>query len=659
MSFLSFFIVPSLRRQIGLIGCLVFVFGIIEISGPLGAEPPNFVWIISEDTAKHHLRHFDDGGAATPNITQSAGHGITFDRAFCNAPSRSVSMTTCLTGCYAIKWNTQFHRPLRKPSLPAPSPFLPEMLRQNGYYTTYQNTTGGAASDCNAVLSPEAWDQSGTDASWRNRPTPTTAFFHLQTLEAPSPSNSKSVDATPPQSTDPTSVLVPAFLPDSPAVRSAIATAHDDVKQIDQQFGDIIEQLRRDGLLENTFVFYFADHGGPLPRSSGYLYETGLHVPLVIRVPANFSNLVDRKLGSRTEGFVNFVDFAPTVLALAGMEAPRLYDGDAFLGPAVSRDTVDARDATIGYVDRVDHRCDLNRSLRSGNLKYIRHFEPIYPDSLGYIAQNDLAAFEQWQTAFETGEVDSAQAKFFESRQPESLFDLSLDPYETNNLADDDSYRNDLLRLRSTLMRELKELPDLSFMTELYLVEDAVVDPLDYGNRQSANISRYIDTVNLSLQRFEDVERLLVQSIDDADPLVRYWAIVAALSMGNDASDLLPQIQTKMLDVEPFVVAKAVEFVAAHGAGPPQGQLTSDDYVARRFDDVRPYLYRSLNRTLSPGEAIPLIRTAVYLAKTYPGEFPLEMKRAGLDMLRPNPDSLAATYWDYLGTLHRDPPPRR
>lgn len=617
----------------------------------IAADRPNIVWIISEDTSKHSLQHFDNDGVQTPSIESLADHGITFDRAFSNAPVCSVARTTLITASYAPRLNTQFHRALRKPSLAESHPFFPEGLRRDGYYTTNRGKM-----DSNAVLSPEVWDQSSADASWKNRPSTTTPFFHVQTIKTTHESQfhfDRSSMKTPTK-TDPQTVTVPPYLVDSPIVRYTIAKMHDQTMAMDAEVGQIMEQLRQDDVLEDTFVFFFGDHGGVLPRSKGYLFETGLHVPLVVRIPENFADAVDRDLGSRTNGFVEFVDFGPTVLRLAGSEISDSYDGKPFLGDSIDAADVDSRNETIGYADRMDEKCDLSRSLRIGDLKYIRHFEPMYPDGSMNSYRYKMLAYQEWQTMFDQGELDSTQSSFFEPKPNEALYDLSIDPHETNNLASDDSHRGDLLRLRWKLMQRLRTWPDLSFMTESYLVDDANRDPVTYGESLSGDISRYIDTANLCLQPYDQVERLLVQSIDDADPLVRYWAINAAISIGPDAADLLPKIQFKMLDVEPFIVAKAIEFAAMHGAGPPQGPLQPDQYAERKFDDVRPYLYRSLNRTLSETEALLILRTAVYLAREYPDEFPLEMKRAGLDMLRPRSDALSMDSWNYLQTLHAE-----
>ena len=608
---------------------------------------PNVVWIISEDNSKHYLRHFDPDGAPTPAIEAMAQHGVTFDRAFSNAPVCSVARTALITGCHAPRLATQFHRPIAKPSIGSTVDFFPLLLRRAGYHTT-----NNAKEDYNAIVPLDVWDQSGKTATWKDRSN-NQPFFHVRTFftthESRLQFDTESMQT--PTQTNPDDIVLPLYLPDTQTFRHTAARYHDQITAMDQQVGEVIDELSSAGVLEDTFVFYFSDHGGVLPRSKGYLYETGLHVPLVVRIPENFRDSVDRDYGDRTDGFVQFVDFAPTVLSLCEVEHNASFDGQSFLGPNVSLADVDRRNETMGYVDRLDCRCDLDRSLRIGDMKYIRRFEPIFADSLTNLYRYKMLAQQQWRTMHREGELTPEQSAFFEPAPPEALYDLSVDPEETNNLAGDPQHRNDLLRMRSKLTERLKQWPDLSFMTELYVIDMALGDPETFGKTHVAEITRLIDTVNLGLQPYQQVKPLLVQSIEDTDPLVRYWGIVAAMTIGPDAAELLPSIQKKMLDVEPFVVAKAIEFCAMHGPDPPAVPLSGPDLVGHRFDDVRPFLYRSLNRVLDESEALLVLRTAVHLSEAYPGRFPLEMKRAGLDMLQGPTKMTVDDYWKYLESI--------
>ncbi|HID23911.1 MAG TPA: sulfatase, partial [Planctomycetaceae bacterium] len=320
-----------MRRQ-----SLWFVGLVLGVTaGALGtssaAERPNFVWIVSEDNSKHYLRLFDPAGAPAPTIERLAHDGLVFEHAFSNAPVCSTARTTLATCCYGPRIGTQYHRKFQPVSLPEGWRMFPYYLRQAGYYTT-----NNAKKDYNAVEGKGVWDESSKRASWRNRPTPETPFFHMQSYAA---SHESSLHFTKEQmdwnslKTDPQRVQIAPYHPQTPLFRYTYARYHDRMAKVDTFVATIVQRLKEDGLLEDTFIFYFGDHGGVLPRSKGYLYESGLHVPLVVRIPKQWEHRVGIPRGTRIKGFVSFVDFGATVLNLAGVSVPRHFDGQPFLGP--------------------------------------------------------------------------------------------------------------------------------------------------------------------------------------------------------------------------------------------------------------------------------------------------------------------------------------
>ena len=579
------------------------------------ASRPNVVWIMAEDSSKHYYQHFDPSGAATPNIESMAQSGVTFERAFSNAPVCSVARTTLITGCYAPRVGTQFHRRLQLASLPPEIRMFPQYLREAGYHTSNRSKE-----DYNAAKTPDVWDASGRKAHWRDRSEPAQPFFHVRTITTSHESSLHfdEEDRQNPTRIDPSDVSVPPYLPDTELTRYTVARYHDRIGDVDQSVGNILEELTSDGLLEDTFVFFFGDHGGVLPRSKGHLYEAGLHVPLVVRIPENFAGRVDRSRGDRSGGFVEFVDFAPTVLAIAEVDIPESMDGQAFLGNAVVAEQVDSRDRTYGYADRMDEKYDFVRSMRIGDLKYIRRFDPIYPESLVNLYRERMLAYQQWRNMHNADELLPAEDQFFQPRRCESLFDLSEDPHEIHDLIDDPSRRGDLLRMRNEMTTWMKSLPDLSFMTEVYLIEGGLNDPIAFGQENRAAIERYIDIANYAVQPFDSVKPMLMSALSDDDPLVRYWAIVAALGIGEDAASLVGDIERRLVDLEPFVVARAIEFVAMHDPG---------------GKDPRPFLYRSLNRTANEAEALLILRAARFLQDHAPEPMDLDMKLATMHLL--------------------------
>ena len=148
---------------------------------------------------------------------------------------------------------------------------------------------------------------------------------------------------------------------------------------------------------------------------------SGLHVPLVVRIPKNFAHLADHQRGSRTDGFVSFIDFGPTVLNLAGLQPHKLTDGRPFLGKNVSAKALAARDEVFGYADRFDEKYDLVRTLRKGKYTYIRNLQGFYPDALQNNYRYKMLAFTEWRELANQGKLNAAQMQFHQRRPAEQL----------------------------------------------------------------------------------------------------------------------------------------------------------------------------------------------------------------------------------------------
>lgn len=558
------------------------------------AKRPNFVWIVSEDNSKHYLKLFDDAGAPTPHIEQLARDGLVFEHAFSNSPVCSVARTTLITGVYAPRLGTQFHRKIKPVKLPDGWRMFPAYLRKAGYYTT-----NNAKKDYNAIEGAGVWDESSRQATWRKRPAPDAPFFHMQSFPV---SHESSLHFSPKQmnadslTTDPGEVRLADYHPDTELFRYTYARYHDRIRAVDGIVGRMIQQLKEDGLLEDTFVFYFGDHGGVLPRSKGYVYESGLHVPLVVRVPENFKHLVDMPRGRRVKGFVSFVDFGPTLLQLAGVEVPDHMDGKPFLGAGVESEEVNARDEAFGYADRFDEKYDLCRSLRKGRYKYIRNYQAFYPDSLQNNYRYRMLAYRQWRELFGAGKLNEQQRQFFEPKPVEALYDLQTDPHEVDNLAGDPRHAEALEDLRERMRRKAKALPDLSFYPESYLIERVLDQPVAFGRKHAEAIGKLVDIADLSLLPFAQARPQLQQALASSQPWERYWALIACSCFGEAAQPLVPDAKELLDDRQLLVRVRAAEFLGILGAADP-----------------RPILRDVLSTTTSPVEALLTLNTVVFL----------------------------------------------
>ena len=558
------------------------------------AGKPNFVWIISEDNSKHYLKLFDDNGIATPNIQNLAEHGILFTRAFSNAPVCSAARSTLISSCYGSRIGAQYHRRSDLVPMPDGVDMFPAYLRNAGYYTTNVRKE-----DYNIRKSNGVWDESSAKAHWRNR-TAGQPFFHQQSSLGESHESSlhfkKEFMETYKPVTDPDNVFLNPNHPDTEFFRFTAAYYRDRMLVIDTLVGNIVKQLEEDGLLESTFIFYFGDHGGVLPGSKGYLYETGLHVPLVVRIPEKFKHLVDFDQGSSCDGFVSFIDFGPTLLNLAGAEIPEGIDGKPFMGKDISKKDLSEREITFGYADRFDEKYDLVRTVRKGQFKYMRNYQPFNPDGLQNNYRYICLAYQQWRDMYNSGELNDVQNHFFEPRPAEELFDIEADPYETKNLATDPAFRKVLQEMRSILTGWVKGMPDLSFYPESELRKKAFQNPAAFGQEHKQEISNLVGIADLALLAFEKARSGIGEALSSVDPWKRYWGLIACSSFGKKAAEFYETSRILTGDENLLVRTRAAEFLALTGT-----------------EDPGKVLKEALKETKDPVEAILVLNTVVLL----------------------------------------------
>lgn len=533
-----------------------------------GTEQPNIVWLVSEDNSAEWLRLYSEGGAPMPNIERLAEQGLVFNHAFSNAAVCSVARSTIISGCYAPRVGAHYHRKQKTVPMPNGVKMFPWYLRQAGYYTT-----NCSKKDYNFNKNEEqrVWNQSSKKASYRKR-AEGQPFFHVQNFEHTHesrlhPSAKDYYDAP---KTDAASVQIFPYHPDTDIFRYTYARYLDRHTEVDQQMGDFIAQLEADGLMDDTIIFYYGDHGGALPRGKGYIYNNGLQVPMVVYIPKKWQHLAPAPKGSYINGFVEFVDLSATVLNLAGVAIPAGIDGRPFLGEGVDLEELNQRDVTFGYADRFDEKYDLVRSIRQGKFHYMRNYQPFNLDSLYNKYRYQQPAFQEWADLYHAEKLDPVQCQFFEPRQPESLYDLEVDPHQVQNLAADPRYENVLLGLRRLLRERVKAMPDLGFIPEPVFLAKGAGEPIAYGQVQAELISGLVDIADLSLSPFPEAKSRIANALASKEPLERYWALVTCTSFGTHASPFYEQAKKMAASDESSLVrVRAAEFVGVTGQADP------------------------------------------------------------------------------------------
>ncbi|MBL8851148.1 MAG: sulfatase, partial [Planctomycetaceae bacterium] len=419
------------------------------------AERPNILWITAEDHSPH-LGCYGDPYAVTPNLDALAARSCRYTFCWSNCPVCAPARTTLITGMYAQSLGAEHMRSM----VPVPKGFqlLPQHLRAAGYYCS-----NNVKEDYNVAPEGQVWDESSNKAHWRKRADgqPFFAVFN-HTITHESQIRNAIDEAN--RIHDPAKARVPAYHPDAPEVRKDWAQYYDRLTMMDTQAGQLLHDLAADGLADDTIVFFFSDHGSGMPRSKRWLYDSGLHVPLIVHIPKRWRHLAteDYQAGGTSSRLVSFVDFAPTLLNLCGVTAPGEYQGQAFLGPQAA----EPRSYVFGARGRMDERIDMSRSVSDGRYVYIRNYLPHRPQGqyLEYMFQTPTTRV--WKQMFDDGQLNEAQSRFWTPKDCEELYDLQSDPDEVANLAGSSAHSGKLDELRTALVEQIATIRDVGFLPE-------------------------------------------------------------------------------------------------------------------------------------------------------------------------------------------------
>lgn len=521
---------------------------------------PNVLWITCEDMSPN-LGCYGDNYAITPRLDQLAAESIRYTHAFSVAGVCAPSRSCLITGMYPSTIGSQHMRCTTR--LPDFIQCFPEYLRAAGYYCT-----NNSKEDYNFKTPRAAWDESSPRAHWRKRAAgqPFFAVFNLtitheSQIRLPDGAFAKrTASLAPNERHDPAKAPIPAWQPDTPVVRRDWARYYDLITAMDKQAGDLLDQLAADGLSEDTIVFFFSDHGVGLPRGKRWLYDSGMRVPLLVRFPKRHRAGAPGEPGTTCDRLVSFVDFAPTILSLAGVDIPRHLQGAAFLGQRAAA----PREYVYGIRDRMDERYDLTRAVRDARWKYIRNYRPELPYAQPLEYMDEMPTMREWRRLAAEGKLTGPAGNFMRPTKPvEELYDTQADPAEIQNLAADEAYREVLERLRSAHSRWIDETHDLGFLPEAEIWRragdgtpyDLAHDPVRYPRER----------IVAAATRPEANAAHLAAGLADDDAAVRWWALVRFQRDEDNAEKSLPLLVGAAADPAPSVSMAAAEILCQMG----------------------------------------------------------------------------------------------
>ena len=493
---------------------LLFILYILCSFNLLGAEPSpiNIVWIVIED-ASPHLGCYGESLIKTPNIDQMSREGIRCSRAFVTAPVCSPSRSAMISGMYQTTLGAHNHRSQNSSKkgggnksyyqsyrVPKSLKLIPELFRDAGYYVTNKTKT-----DYNFIPNGELYE--GTE--WKKAPNKQPIFAQFQLRGGKNRSAQSQVD--------PRKVILPPYYPDHPELKKDWAKYLDSWVETDKEVGKILNDLKTAGRLDSTAVFLWTDHGVSHLRGKQFLYEEGIRIPFIIKLPKS------ERAGTVRDDLIEHIDIAASSLKIAGIKIPKNVQGQDFLAADYK-----PRDFIFSGRDRCDETVDIQRCVRDSRYKYIRNFMSHIPHTQPSQYKDGKKIMQVLRGLHKEGKLNEQQARPFAPRRPpEELYDLDSDPYELVNLALEPKHQNNLLAMRKVLIQKMIETRDVGLIPEPILEDLGREAGNKYkvflDNDPSHQTSRLIDVITSG--EANNVAKLL-EYTKSPDPSTRYWAAV-------------------------------------------------------------------------------------------------------------------------------------
>lgn len=421
-----------------------------------GLRPPNVLWLITEDMGPD-LGCYDTPEVTTPHLDRLASQGVRYTHAYTTAPVCSTSRSAFCTGMYQTSIGAHNHRSHRNDDfrLPEGVRVITDWLREAGYFTANvgrrsRPIAGTGKTDWNFAYHSQ-YDKPFDSNNWADLKSHQPFYAQINFSESHRA-------FTAPKQADPAKVVIPPYYPDHPVTRADWAAYLDEVSEADRKIGRVLQQLETEGLADNTVVIFFGDHGRAMIRSKQWPYDSGLHIPLIIRWPNDYPRPDRFKPGTVDDRLIASIDITATTLSIAGIKPPLLMQGRPFFGPHADLD----RKYLFGGRDRGDETVDRIRTVRDRRFRYLRNYYPDRP----FLQQNlykerSYPVIAVMRKLLFENKLTSVQRQLMAATRPsEELYDLNEDPYETKNLSTDPKYGDVLGRLRAALDTWIVETND-------------------------------------------------------------------------------------------------------------------------------------------------------------------------------------------------------
>ena len=438
------------------VACFVVIAGfVVDAAAGEAEKRPNVVWMIAEDMCPE-LGCYGTKLVHTPNLDRLASEGVRYANAFTTGPVCSASRSAFMTGMVQTTIGAHNHRSHRDDDyrLPEGVRLVTDWIRDAGYFTANvrpitPDLRGTGKTDWNFKPEGKPFDSDRWDDLKAHQP------FFAQINFPEAHRKFKHCEEHP---VDPDQVKLPPYYPDHPIAREDWAMYLETINVLDQRVGKVLAKLEADGLADDTVVIFFGDHGRCMVRGKQWCYDSGLHVPLIIRWPGKYPAPPQYAPGTVDDRLISAIDVSATTLAIAGAKKPPKMQGRVFLGPHA--------DPPRQYVFSARDRCDETvfriRTVRDQRYRYVRNFLPERPFlQINRYKEASYPMIPLMRKLRAEGKLTPVQEVLLApSRPAEELYDLRNDPYETKSLVDSSDHQEVLARMRGALAQWIDESDD-------------------------------------------------------------------------------------------------------------------------------------------------------------------------------------------------------
>lgn len=541
------------------------------------SERPNILWLTFEDTSAYEFGCYGNKDVHTPHADSLAARGIQFMNAWSVAPQSSAARSSLITGCYSSTYGMDVH------PVPYDTPadiFFPQWLREAGYYCTNNSKTHYNSTTDNKSCWDECTPRASYNSPRRGKDQPFFAVFntvtsHMGRVRTFHTDGRRDYTQ---EGIYPSLLSLPSYVPDLPEVRSDYAGHMEAVQDVDTWLGFFLKDLKEKGLDDNTIIFFFSDHGGCVPRGKGYLYESGLEVPLIAYFPPRWQHLAGRASG-KDYSLVNFTDLGPTVLSIAGVKPPKHMQGKALCGKYAS---TEKREMQFALAANQLHHFMPVRAATDGRYKYIRSYIPYRQFALRNYYQWGMPSNKAWDRLVLGGHNTNPDwEQPFKSHPAEMLFDLENDPGELNDLSSSAEYAAVLDKMRQALSHHIRSTRDLGFF-----IPTSRQDVVLYNKvrKEKYPLDELYNLVELAGSATAADVPVLEKALSAPYPEMRYWAAVGMGQLGasGKVSTCPPALLALLEDKDAYIACEAA-YAAAY-LGETEKGIRRLNYPAEEAD---------------------------------------------------------------------------